>query len=183
MLKAITAFWFRKSGWRFTGTLPKRLKKSIIIGAPITSRQDFFLAVGVGHLSRFHARILLDQKHFTLLKRPFLLSMNAYPFDYEDSEISFRELINHFNKRKKFCVVFSPEGNLKRNDDWHHGFHDLALELDIPIVMAALDYGGKKVKFHTHFHPSIDKERDIAYMKGWFSSHKGKREGEGVFNS
>lgn len=181
MLKTIIGFWFRRRGWRFTGTLPKRLKKSIIIGAPNTSRQDFFLAVGVGSLSHFHARILLNKKYFTPIRRPILRALDAYPFDYENSEAAWRDLISSFNKRKKFCIVYSPEGDLERNDDWHDGFHELALKLGVPIVMVALDYRGKKVKFHTHFRPSIDKARDIDYMKSWFASHKGKYEAQGVF--
>jgi len=181
MLKAIIAFWFRKKGWRFTGNLPKRLKKSIIIVAPNTSRQDFLLAVGVGKISRFHARILLDKKYFSCLRQPFLKALDAYPFDYDNAESAWRDLLNAFVERKKFCVVYSPEGNLKRNDDWDDGFHDLALKLDLPIVMVALDYRGKKVKFHNHFYPSNDKVRDIAYMKNWFYCHKGKYEAQGVF--
>lgn len=180
MLKAIIAFWFRRSGWRFTGTLPKRLKKSIIIGAPNTSRQDLFLAVAVSRLSRFHARILIDSGYFNLFSSPFLKNLNAHPFDYSQSDLSWRDLTNTFNERKKFCVVFSPEGTRDRNDDWHDEFHDLALKLDVPIVMVALDYRGKKVKFHTHFRPSLDKERDLDYMRNWFSGHAGKYPEQGV---
>ena len=181
MLKAIVVFWFRKTGWEFTGDLPKRLNKCLIIGAPNTSRQDLFLAVGVRKSSRFHARILLDKKYFSLIRQPFLRALDAHPFDYDNSESAYRELVNAFNERKRFCVVYSPEGGLKRNDDWDDGFHDMALRLNLPIVMVGLDYREKKVKIQPHFYPSKDKAGDIAYMKSWFSSHKGKYESQGVF--
>jgi 1-acyl-sn-glycerol-3-phosphate acyltransferase len=181
MIKWLISYWFKMKGWKFTGTLPKRMKKSVIVVGPHTSRQDFFLGVAVGHLSKFHSRILVNKKYFWFPLNKVLDHLGAYPFDAKNPKATEMYWVNKFNERTRCSVVMVPEIGKSRNDEWDLTFHHLARKTGAPIAMVALDYKNKEVKFHTHFFPTEDIDRDIDFMRNWLSTYQGKNPEQGIF--
>ncbi len=180
MIKRLITYWFKRSRWIFTGTLPKRLNKSILVVAPHTSRKDFLLFVAIGKLTHFRSRILVNKKYFTFPMSAFLKHNNASAYDPNNTPETTRELVNLFNERKKFSVVMTAERSCEKSDDWDLSFYDAAKKLQIPIVMVALDYKRREVKMHTHFSVSQDKERDLQFIRNFFSVYEGKRPEKGI---
>lgn len=164
MLKPAVAFWFKKTGWRFSGNLPKKEKKSFFVVGPNTSRRDLFLAVAIIHFTHFKARILVHKKWWNPIYTPFLKHVGAAPFDYNDRKASWQTIINQYNERKKFSIIFCPDPQIGTHNEWQPDFLEAMKKLDIPIVMVHISQDNKMVKFHTMFYPSGDNERDLRFM-------------------
>ena len=181
MLKAIITYWFKRSGWTFSGSIPKRVKKSVFVVAPNTSRYDFLLGVAVSHITKFRVRILVDKKYFRFPFKALLNSLGGEAYDPAHPRETESYWVNKFNERQKCAVVFTPEQSLARNDDWDTSFYGVAQKTESPIVLVALDYRKKQVKFHSMFYVTGNKERDLDFMRNWFSTYAGKHPEQGVY--
>jgi 1-acyl-sn-glycerol-3-phosphate acyltransferase len=164
MIKGLIAYWFRWKGWKFTGTLPKRMKKSVMVVAPHTSKQDFLLGVAVAHLSKFHSRMLVNKKYCWFPLGWLIEHLGGFPYDPSNPKEVEMFWVNKFNERLKCSVLMTPEWGMERRDEWDLTFYRLAQKTESPIVMIALDYKNKEIKFHTHFFPSLDIDRDIDWI-------------------
>lgn len=170
MLEKWSSYWFRKRRWIFTGQIPRRLEKSIVVAGPHTSTRDFKVAMGVVTLSGFRPNILVDKEAFKGWKKFVLRRFNAVPFDQQDIP-AMKEMIKKTYASSEECsFVFTPLRRGEKSGEWHDLFYDLSLELDLPIVLVGMDNKRKRVKFHTHFYPSIDRERDLNFILRFFNS-------------
>lgn len=75
-----------------------------------------------------------------------------------------------FRDRRLCSFVFTAKRSGRKGEGWEEFFYDLSCELRIPIVMVGIDNRRKRVKFHTHFYPGIDRERDLAFIRRFFES-------------
>jgi hypothetical protein len=174
MFSWLISIWFKHSGWRFIGTLPKRLNKSIVVAGPHTSKRDFLLAVAVNRLAVLNAFILVDKNNFKGFRRATLRSCRGLKYDPGNDAETMQMLKELYKSQHRMTVAVSAQRRLVADSEWQEFFYDLAKEEEIPIVMVALDYKRKTVKFHTHFHPSIDKQRDLQFMRNFFSYYQGR---------
>ena len=170
MLKATIALIFQKGGWKFSGKLPKRAKKTIFVSAPHTAKRDFFLAVAIVYLTKFTARIAVSDKYNWFPSNFFLRYLGAKFLPANDKKTAQRTLFNLFNDRARYSIIITPGYGLRSEQDWDESFYDLSVKTGAAICMVSIDRPLKKVNFHTHFFPSNDRERDLAYVRKWFGS-------------
>lgn len=180
MLKRLCAIWFKRNGWLFTGHIPKKVRKVILVGGPFTSRQDFLIALAVSKLAKFRVKILVDKHLFWFPLGWILRSNDAVPYDPQDEKALSLWLGQKFGNRKNYAVLLSPEGTRERTDTWNTGFYDAAVKHHIPICLVSLDYSRKLVKFHSWFHASGDKERDMDFIRNFISQAQGKHPERGI---
>ncbi|WP_288954533.1 1-acyl-sn-glycerol-3-phosphate acyltransferase [uncultured Polaribacter sp.] len=174
-MKTISKFiLFTLLGWKIENNFPKSLKKYVVIAAPHTSWVDFPIAI----LTRMSLGTMI---HFigkdSLFKSPFgfVFSMlGGTPVDRSKSNNLVDAVVNIFNSRDEFRLGLSPEGTRKKVEKWKTGFYYIAKGANVPIVMATLDFGNKRVKISEPYYITGDKEKDFEVFYDFFKHVKGK---------
>jgi 1-acyl-sn-glycerol-3-phosphate acyltransferase len=59
-------------------------------------------------------------------------------------------------------IVITPEGSRARQPHWKSGFYHLALAAKVPLLLIALDFGKKEVRFVDHLALTGDQQVDMA---------------------
>lgn len=161
-------------GWKIEGNYPKHLKKYVIIAAPHTHWQDFPIAI----LSKWakQAEINFIGKA-SLFKPPFgfiFRWLGGTPVNRSKSTNKVQAIVNVFNENENFVLALSPEGTRKRIEEWKTGFYYIAKGANVPIVMATLDFGTKKVKISEPYYLTDNMENDFNNFYNFFRGVKGK---------
>lgn len=174
-MKLIIKFIFQTLfGWKTVGSFPSNIKKYVIIGAPHTHWQDFFLGLAMKLSENMPANFIGKE---SLFKPPIgfiLRALGGTPIDRSKSENRVDAIINIFNTREQFVLALSPEGTRKKVDTWKTGFYHIAKGAHVPIVMMTFDFGNKQVKISEPFYLSDNMENDLNYIYNFYKGVKGK---------
>jgi len=161
-------------GWKIENDFPKEIKKYIIIAAPHTSNLDF----PIGILAKFikGVDIKFIGKH-TLFKPPYgfiFRALGGAPVNRTKSKNMVQALIDIFNENDEFVFALSPEGTRKKVNTWRTGFYHVAKGANVPIVMAALDFGNKKIIIDKAYYLIGDQKIDFDHFHRFFKDIEGK---------
>ncbi len=157
----------RLLGWRIEGALP-RLDKFVVIGAHHTSNWDFVLFLAAKFVLRLNARWF--GKH-SIFRWPFaglLQRWGGIPIRRHLQLNMVGQAIQSFQENAEFMLILSPEGTRKRVARWKMGFYHIARGAGVPIVLAALDYGQRRILIGPAFQPSGDEAADLQAMLAFF---------------
>lgn len=180
MKRAFFSFWFKLFGWRIVGKKPD-LKKYVVIVAPHTSNIDFFVGVAARSIMELKSDFLAKKSLFDIpLVGWFLRWLGGHPVDRSKKMKMVDLVVELFEKHEEFVVTVTPEGTRSYNPDWKTGFYRIAHRAAVPIVMVGFDYEHKVVEFKDPFHTTGDMEKDIAHIKSYYRSIKGKHPEKGV---
>jgi 1-acyl-sn-glycerol-3-phosphate acyltransferase len=174
-MKIIAKFiFFTLLGWKLENDFPKKPLKYVVIAAPHTSWIDFPIAI----LSRMASGTMI---HFigknSLFKPPFgffFRALGGTPVDRTKSNNLVDAVIDVFNSKDEFRLGISPEGTRKKVDKWKTGFYYIAKGANVPIVMAMLDFGNKKIKISEPYYTTPNKDKDFEVFHAFYKNAKGK---------
>lgn len=76
-----------------------------------------------------------------------------------------------------FWLALSPEGTRRLSDGWRSGFYRLALQADVPVGLAGLDYSRKRLVFRDFVRLSGDEDQDLERMAKALTDIRGLRAG------
>ena len=165
--------YYRLLGWKTVGTFPK-LDKCVVAVVPHTSWTDFFL----GLLIR---RVIAEDINFiakkSLFKPPlgwYIRWMGGSPIDRSKSNDTVSAIAQIFEERESFRLALSPEGTRQKVEKWKTGFYYIAQKANVPLVLAAFDYGKKQIKFSKPYFTTGDREQDFKAYKAFFKGVVGK---------
>lgn len=144
------------------------------MAGPHSSKMDFFIGVAIARLTNFNAVILVERSNYKWYNRSILKALGAEPYDGSSPVASIQAVNDLLNSQRRIVVAMTAHRFRQIDSEWQEFFYDVAVENAIPIVMVAFDYRHKQVKFHSHFVPSMDRERDIEFMKNFFERYKNK---------
>jgi len=162
-------------GWKLVGDFPKKLKKYVIIAAPHTSWKDFPIAILARNSS--NAKINFIGKN-SLFKGPFgfiFRSLGGTPVDRSQRTNMVDAIVDIFDSKEEFRLAISPEGTRKKVAAWKTGFYYIAKGANVPIVMATLDFGQKKVKISKPHYITSDIDKDFDRFHAFFEGVRGKK--------
>lgn len=161
-------------GWKVENDFPKEIKKYIVIAAPHTSWVDFPIAI----LTRMSMGTMI---HFigkgSLFKPPFgfiFRKLGGTPVDRSQSNNLVDAVVQIFKTKDEFRLGLSPEGTRQKVEKWKTGFYYIAKGANVPIVMATLDFGNKKIKISEPYYTTSNKNKDFEVFYSFFSGVKGK---------
>ncbi len=171
----------RALGWRidFAG-LPTL--QGVILVYPHTSNWDFPIAVllkwAVGLPVQFWGKD-------TLFRIPLFGLWLRWLGGVPISRSSPRGVVGQMTammKQKKadgqyFWLALSPEGTRRLTEGWRSGFYRLALEADVPVGLAGLDYSRKRLVFRDFLRLTGDEDRDLERMARSLQDFRGFRAG------
>jgi 1-acyl-sn-glycerol-3-phosphate acyltransferase len=71
-------------------------------------------------------------------------------------------------------LALAPEGTRLRREAWRSGFHQVALQADVPLALAFIDYPNKRVGIQSFLRLSGDRRADMAAIAGQIGHHQGR---------
>ncbi|NCT93145.1 MAG: acyltransferase [Chitinophagaceae bacterium] len=174
-MRLLWQLYLRLNGWQVDTRFPNHLQKCIIIVAPHTSSWDFIIGLAVRSVLRLHHVKYLGKAE--LFKGPFgffFRLMGGYPVERSEKHQMVEQVADLFNTQERFVLALSPEGTRKRVDRLRTGFYHIARKANVPIVMAALDFGRKQVYFSDPFYAGVDEAADFKRIIDFYAPVMGK---------
>jgi 1-acyl-sn-glycerol-3-phosphate acyltransferase len=132
-------------GWRLDIHLPDE-PRLVVLAAPHTSNWDGVLAVLT--IFALELRLGLFVKHSafeTRLIGGILRKAGAIAIDRRAPGGVIGQTVDAFKARPELLIGLAPEGTRKRVDKWKRGFHLIAMEAQVPIICAYMDYRRKVI--------------------------------------
>lgn len=185
MIRLLLKLYWKLTGWKIAGTLPKEMKKMILVVAPHTSWKDLF----VGLAARYELKI--DHAHFLgkkeLFEGPFgrlFRNLGGIPVDRFSKQDNKQSIVDQavrlFNENENFMLGISPEGTRKRVEKLKTGFYQIAKNANIPIILVGFDFKNKQVVLREPIFVSEDQEADFKKIIAFFSTIVGARPALGL---
>ncbi|WP_198679666.1 lysophospholipid acyltransferase family protein [Aliidiomarina minuta] len=173
LMQRIALRVLRMVGWRIE-PFPD-IPKAMVVAGPHTSNWDGILGLVCGIALGLDARFMI--KH-NLFKGPLgwlLRKLGAIPVDRSQPGGTVGQMVEQFNNNDHMAIVATPEGTRKNAKKWKTGFHRIARQADVPIVLAVADYGKKQLTFPIILQPSDDLEADMKKLQEAFAEATPRR--------
>ena len=174
------ALWcLQRAGWQldFDG-LPAR--QGVIVVYPHTSNWDFI----VGMLAKWSMgiRVTLWGKE-SLFRIPlfgrWLRWMGGVPVNRNAPGGIVADMVRQMREardRDEFMwLVVAPEGTRAHGPGWRSGFYRVAVSAQVPLALAHLDFGRRRVGVHSCLQLSGDPDLDFAEIEKRLGSVRGCR--------
>lgn len=174
------ALWcLRRAGWQldFDG-LPAR--QGVIAVYPHTSNWDFIVGIFAKWAMGLSVTIWGKDSLFRIpLFGPWLRWMGGVPVNRSapggivaDMARQMREA----RERDEFMwLVVAPEGTRLHGPGWRSGFYRVAVSAQVPLALAHLDFGRRRVGVHSCLQLSGDADLDLAEIEKRLGSARGCR--------
>ena len=72
-------------------------------------------------------------------------------------------------------IAIAPEGTRGRTEGWRSGFYQLALQAEVPVALAYIDYARKRVGVDSAWRLSGEPVADLARFAGRYADRVGRR--------
>lgn len=168
--KSISKLYFKLSGWKTVGSIPPDVKKCIIVGAPHTSNWDLIYARLGLYIFDYKIRYLIKDSMF---KNPiaawFFRVTGGIPVDRSKSTNLTGELAQLLKNADTLYIAIPPEGTRKRVKRWKTGFYRIAIDCNIPIALAFIDYKKKQAGFMKILYPTGNIIEDFKVIESFYS--------------
>lgn len=145
------------------------IPKAIVVGGPHTSNWDGVLGITSGIALALHARFMIKN---SLFRWPFgwlLKKLGGIPVDRSKAGGVVGQTVAELNRHDRIIIVMTPEGTRSNADKWKTGFHHIARQAGVPIVLATADYGKKQLTYPLILEPGDDLEADMARIYDCFA--------------
>jgi len=165
----------RLVGWRSVMVWPPE-PRGVIIVYPHTSNWDFILGmllkIGYGLPANWIGKTEMFPWPFTGL----LKWLGGIPVDRKRATGFLDALLEEFGRRDWIWVAIAPEGTRSHADHIKSGFYQLAVAADVPVALGYIDYGSRTVGIDTYLRMSGDREADLAKIRDFYASKRGRRQ-------
>lgn len=164
-------------GWTLVGnvTMSKdTIKKAVIIGAPHTSWQDFYIAVLMRGAIGINSNYVAKKELFVWPFGYYFKAIGGAPLDRRPGQNKVEAIAKLFEHKDEFRLALSPEGTRKKVEQWKTGFYYIAKKANVPIIMFTFDFEHKQNKISEPFFPTENPEADFVFMQDFYKNVKGK---------
>lgn len=174
MLKRLSRLILSIFGWTLEDKLPEE-KKYVIIGAFHTSNWDF--PVGILGLWALGLKARWVGKHtlFRGLLGPVFRLLGGVPVDRTVHTGFIQKVAQLYKQDQLTALTITPEGTRSKKDYWKTGFYYIALEAEVPIALAYLDYKNKRLGIGATLYPSGDIKQDFEILRQFYRDKSGLR--------
>jgi len=178
LVQLLGRYFLKIFNWRVEGSIPAVLDNQniIIIVGPHTSNWDGIF--GFAAILGLDAKITFFGKH-NLFKQPilgkFLTYMGGIPVDKSKPGSGLTDIaIQNMSKLSGSLLAMAPEGTRAKTEKLKSGFLRIAHATEGKVFLAAFDFENKKILLDSFFEISGDYERDIAYVREYYTNFQGK---------
>ena len=175
LLRWGSAAYYRLLGWKLLNTFPPEIKKCVVIAAPHTSNWDLPLTLMAAFGWRMHAYWMGKQSIFRFPFGAVMRWLGGIAVDRSKSTNLVSASAQAISASSgPVHLIVPPEGTRGKVRTWKSGFYYIALEAQVPILMAYMDYTKKEVGLSDPFMPSGDFDADMLKIKAFYAGVKGK---------
>ena len=175
----VAQFILRRLGWtiRFSG-LPGA--QGVIVVYPHTSNIDFILGILAKWSFGFQANFWGKD---TLFRIPVLGAWMRWLGGVPVNRSAPGGLVEQAAQHLRDCrsqgrytwLVVAPEGTRKLTAGWRSGFYRVAVRADVPVGVAAIDYGRREIRLDHFLHLSGDQSADMSAIEQALLQPRGYR--------
>ncbi|HEX4331387.1 MAG TPA: lysophospholipid acyltransferase family protein [Usitatibacter sp.] len=172
LTRALGRGMLRAMRFRVEGELPD-LPRFVIAVAPHTSNWDF--VVGMATMFALDLKLSFLAKH-TLFRGPFaplFRWMGGIAVDRANPEGTVESAVDAFAAVEARVLAVAPEGTRRRVGHFKSGFLRIARAAQVPVVLAALDFGRRRVVLGPVVDTSDDVAADLARIEAHFAPVRG----------
>jgi len=160
-------------GWKYESLTPD-FDKCILVVAPHTSNQDFFMGkLGYTALGR-NANFVIKKEWMIWPIGILIKKLGGIGVDRSKVTRFTDQIAEIYRIHDKFTLAITPEGTRKRNPKWKKGFYHIAIKAQIPIVLVKIDYKKKYIALFEVFTPTGDEIADIKAIQQKYKEVSGK---------
>ena len=175
LLRGFSLAFLKLTGWQVQGALPANGAKCVLIAAPHTSNWDLPYTLMVSFVLRLHVYWMGKSQIFRPPFRGVMMWLGGIPVQRDKSSNLVAASAQALRAADgPLQLIVPPEGTRGKNSYWKTGFYYIALEAQVPIVMAYMDYEKKISGLGPVFVPTGDMEADMASIKAFYAPFKGK---------
>lgn len=159
-------------GWDIDGELPAG-SKFLLIGAPHTSNWDFIFMLATSWIFRLKISFMAKD---SLFRRPFgwlMRGLGGIPIDRASAHGVVEQVVARFSTREKLVVVVTPGGTRRYRDHWKSGFYWIAIEAQVPLLCASINYRTKRIHLGLSFIPTGELLSDMDRIRAFYAQGKG----------
>lgn len=172
MIRRLSAWLLRMAGWTVRVGVPD-YPKTVICVAPHTSNWDFILGeLAIRSVGR-SAGFLMKKSWFFWPLGPMFRAIGGVAVAHDPARSLTRQLIDRFNASGRLAIAITPEGTRSLTARWHTGFLHVALEANVPICLAAIDFPTKTIVMERTFHPTGNVSADLRAIKDYYKPFTG----------
>lgn len=161
-------------GWRITGAFPD-VPQAVVIGAPHTSNWDGVFGIAAVLALRLRITLMGKDSLFRGPAGPVLRWLGLIPVDRRSAAGVVAQSVAKFREKPQLLLGIAPEGTRKGASEWKSGFYRIAVEAQVPIVVAVFDYGAREVRLPLTLYPSGDFDADMARILACYRGVQPKR--------
>jgi len=166
-MKKISRWLLKTVGWKYLTTVAEP-PKSVVCVAPHTSNWDFIIGKLFYWAEERNASFLIKKSWFFFPVGSILRNMGGVPVDRSRKSSVTRQVVELFNSHEQFHIAITPEGTRKRVKKWKMGFYNIAVQANVPIQLAYIDYAKKEVGITAVFYPTGDEKADLKEIHSFF---------------
>lgn len=175
LLRVFSVIFLRLTGWKVQGSLPPGASKSVLIGAPHTSNWDLPYTLMVAFALKLNVYWMGKEQLFRPPMRGLMMWLGGIPVEREkSSDLVAASVLAIRAADGPVQLIVPPEGTRNKTRYWKTGFYYIALDAQVPIVMAYMDYKKKISGLGPVFPPSGDIEADMVAIKAFYAPFSGK---------
>ncbi|MCG6186107.1 1-acyl-sn-glycerol-3-phosphate acyltransferase [Maribellus maritimus] len=173
-MKTLSGRILEKCGWRITGDYGD-LKKSVTIFAPHTAHIDaIYGKLGFTELG-VKFKFLSKKELFFFPMNLVMRKFGSIPVRGVKGKNAIYQVVDLLESSEELHIVVSPEGWIKKMEKWNKGFFYMAQKAQVPIVVAALDYGKKEMGVLGIIYDTSDFTAVMGQIKEFYKEVKGKK--------
>jgi 1-acyl-sn-glycerol-3-phosphate acyltransferase len=165
----------RLAGWRVEGALEPRAARCVVIAAPHTSNWDFpYTLLGAFALG-MRIRWLGKASLFRWPFGPLMRWLGGIAVQRDRSNNLVASSIAALQQAPgALQLVLAPEGTRSRATQWKTGFHHIARGAGLPILLAYLDWGERRLGLGPLFDPGDDVDADVREIRAFYAPFRGR---------
>lgn len=179
-MKMISKFIFWLSGWKVVGSIPKDIKKFVMIAAPHTSNWDLLYARAAFYILGIRLRYTIKKELFFFPLGGILKSLGGIPIDRKTKGNMVDKMLDLYQQYDELALLITPEGTRSYSKEWKKGFYYVAKGANVPISLGYLDYKKKYAGIGPLFYPGENYEDDLEKIKSFYRTVTPKYPEKGV---
>jgi len=175
LLRGLSRAILRLLGWQVQGSLPPEAAKCVLIAAPHTSNWDLPFTLMVAFCLRLRIYWMGKASLFRGPFGPVMRWLGGVAVDRSKSNnLVAAAAAAIVAAPGPLQLVVPPEGTRGKTRHWKTGFYFIALQAQVPIVLAYMDYARKVSGLGPVFVPTGDVEADMTEIKRFYAGIRGR---------
>ena len=163
----------RTMGWRSVLVWPPE-PHGLILVYPHTSNWDFVIGVLFRVGNGLPAHWMGKDSMFRWPFGGLLRRIGGVPINRREATGVIASVLEEFRRRDWLWLAVAPEGTRAYTDHLKSGFYQIALTADLPIGLAAIDYGRRCISIDTYVRMTGNEQADLQMLRAYYADKRAR---------